>query len=893
MKKLILAFILSFSFNAYNQCNYSFALGDSWGDGWNAGEMIVMQNGDTVAHFFGPTNGTLETVIVPLTGGVAADLIWNVPGFYALEMMIDVLDPDGNVVYSMPSNSELYAGDTIYSWIPSCAPCTGSPNPGNTISSLGNSICPNSYFTLSLQNQTTGSGVTYQWYSSSDGITYLPVTGANSQSYSSTMVSAIYYYCAVDCLGSTTNSTPVSLAVAPFNQCYCTPLYFSGTQSGDLISNVEIQGTTLSNNTGFVAGGPSYTFYTGQPNYTASLTPSNSYNLNVSTGEWGEQGYAAWIDYNDDGTFDVTERIGYTNGTIGSGFTLGQINASSTFVISLACNPPVGNHRLRIRGVYFTDGDQIDPCAEYGYGETEDYEVTITAAPACPSAGVMTGYTATETSATVTWQLGCSSSNTFNLEYGPSGFTPGTGTILSNQTVTVSNGEASFTFTNLVGTTAYDFYYQAICGANISSWSASNEFITACSSVTAIGWCEGFDDGSATEQCWSVVNANNDFSSWDTNTDFNQLNGNNCASISTDFNAGNNDDWLISPQLTLNGTEILNFNYRVISEFEPNDLKVKISTTGNNPADFTQTLMSLDSIANTTYQDTSINLSSYTGNIYIAFHIPQGGLDGWVLYLDQICIQECTPATIADDSIEICQTADSLDLNSVVNTGNSIGDWSFNTLPTNLSGSMLQLNGLTTGVYEANYLVNNACQSTAATAFIHLYEESNAGIDSAVILCKGQPFDLFDALTGTFQTSGTWYDPNNQTLTGSFIITGNFPGQFNYDYIVTNGVCPSDSSNALLIVNDCIYVGLNEMGASLLSVYPNPTDGLIQVQINESSSNFDLKIRDAQGRLVYQYPEKVNELSIVTIDLNQLLPGMYYLDLTGENRSQIVTIVKK
>ena len=91
MKKLILAFLLIYSFNAFNQCNYSFTLGDSWGDGWNTGEMIIMQNGDTVAHFFGPANGTMETIIVPLTGGVSADLIWNVPGFYALEMMIAIL----------------------------------------------------------------------------------------------------------------------------------------------------------------------------------------------------------------------------------------------------------------------------------------------------------------------------------------------------------------------------------------------------------------------------------------------------------------------------------------------------------------------------------------------------------------------------------------------------------------------------------------------------------------------------------------------------------------------------------------------------------------------------------------------------------------------------------
>jgi hypothetical protein len=389
-----------------------------------------------------------------------------------------------------------------------------------------------------------------------------------------------------------------------------------------------------------------------------------------------------------------------------------------------------------------------------------------------------------------------------------------------------------------------------------------------------------------------VLNANNDFSAWNTNTDFNQLNGNNCASISTDFNAGANDDWLITPQLTLSGTEILSFNYRVISEFEPNDVKVKISTTGNNPADFTQTLMSLDSIANIIYQDTSVNLSAYTGNVYIAFHVPAGGLDGWVLYLDQICVDACVPSTIANDSIEICQTADSLDLTTVLNIGQSAGSWSLAQNPTALSGSILDLTALTTGNYLVNYLVNNACQSTSAYALINLYEPSNAGIDSAVILCKGQPFDLFDALTGTFQTTGTWYDPANQQLPGSFIVTGNFPGQFNYDYIMTNGVCPSDTSNALLIVNNCIYVGLEELNKVNLSVYPNPTADLLTVQATGIMGNSMLLVQDLNGRVVYQQELTFQSSMKQSIDVGKLSTGLYHLIVLNQGEKHVTVFSK-
>jgi len=51
------------------------------------------------------------------------------------------------------------------------SPCSGTPDPGNTIST-DDPVCADEEFTLSLENATSGSGVTYQWQSSSDGSTW-------------------------------------------------------------------------------------------------------------------------------------------------------------------------------------------------------------------------------------------------------------------------------------------------------------------------------------------------------------------------------------------------------------------------------------------------------------------------------------------------------------------------------------------------------------------------------------------------------------------------------------------------------------------------------------------------------------------------------------------------
>lgn len=67
-----------------------------------------------------------------------------------------------------------------------------------------------------------------------------------------------------------------------------------------------------------------------------------------------------------------------------------------------------------------------------------------------------------ETSFTATWDAGNASS--WNIEYGPAGFTHGNGT-----TVTANNN--TYTFTGLTPNTSYDIYVQANCGGeNISDW---------------------------------------------------------------------------------------------------------------------------------------------------------------------------------------------------------------------------------------------------------------------------------------------------------------------------------------------------------------------------------------------------------------------------------------
>ncbi len=364
---------------------------------------------------------------------------------------------------------------------------------GVTTIATDSTVCSGIGFDLSTSFTGITDGQTYQWQVSTDaGLTWndiLDDTLITASGITQTVASS-YRIGISQCGGTVSYSSPLAITLNPYQDCYCTPGYTTGTGVGDLISNVEIAGTTLANNTGFVQGTPSFTYYTGQANYTASLLPSSSYNVNVSTGEWGSQGFAAWIDYNDDGIFTTSvnpllnERIGFTPTTIGTGLTSGQVNASASFTITLACTPPAGDHRMRVRCAYATNGGNIDPCLTYTYGETEDYLVTIQAAPTCPNPGAMTVPSATTNANDVTlqWLTGCSTATNYDFEYGPAGFTAGTGTSVSGTVALSATGDtATYVLSGLNSLTDYTVYYRANCGTgDYSAWSlVPTNFTTA------------------------------------------------------------------------------------------------------------------------------------------------------------------------------------------------------------------------------------------------------------------------------------------------------------------------------------------------------------------------------------------------------------------------------
>lgn len=117
----------------------------------------------------------------------------------------------------------------------------------------------------------------------------------------------------------------------------------------------------------------------------------------------------------------------------------------------------------------------------------------------CPRPASVTSSPVTTNTATIHWSA--PASNYFEIEYGPAGFTHGTGTI-------VTSSSDSVTLYGLRHSSRYDVYVRGLCSSSDTSrWSFLHQFTTLCGvidslpySVTFQGWGSGVG---ARPACWT------------------------------------------------------------------------------------------------------------------------------------------------------------------------------------------------------------------------------------------------------------------------------------------------------------------------------------------------------------------------------------------------------
>ena len=262
----------------------------------------------------------------------------------------------------------------IYNFSGECIPlapigdCTGTPDGGvaSVNPETGNA---NSTYTVSATGFSTENGLTYQWQSNTDGAGWID-EGTLENFYSAFTATApadngieIEWRLEVTCTFSQESAlSDVATFTTAAISIYCTPEL--DCTDGDVITNVTFQ--EIDNTTTCSANG--YGDFTAM---VATVQSGGTYPISVSVGNgFINESVSVWIDFDNNGTFEENEFF-----YIGTGS-----DEALTGNIAIPADAINGDYRMRVRVAAVGAGTAtwIMSCDEsQGYGETEDYTVTI------------------------------------------------------------------------------------------------------------------------------------------------------------------------------------------------------------------------------------------------------------------------------------------------------------------------------------------------------------------------------------------------------------------------------------------------------------------------------------------------------------------------------------
>ena len=207
---------------------------------------------------------------------------------------------------------------------------------------------------------------------------------------------------------------------------------------------------------------------------------------------------------------------GTTPGTMQLGYITDPTDAS-TFVEVLQVPAQSGSYNRAHSLLYgpFTFGENVPDGARITLRFTSATsncswnldDFTVEMKPDCQVPTMLTVSDVTATTVTLGWTAG-GAEEAWNIEYGPVGFEPGTGTVIAANT-------NPFTVTGLADATSFEFYVQANCGTTVSEYSLSATATTECLPM-ATPFEENFDSYSGSSysaagvipNCWVSYTAN-------------------------------------------------------------------------------------------------------------------------------------------------------------------------------------------------------------------------------------------------------------------------------------------------------------------------------------------------------------------------------------------------
>jgi hypothetical protein len=766
-------------------------------------------------------------------------------------------------------------------------PCAGTPAANSAVASATN-VCPGGSSNLGLATSYTLGGLTYQWYTSpSVSGPYTAVSGATTSVYSFTNIStALYYQAVITCTNgpASTTSTPVQVLVGG-SPCQCAAYCTSSANSvnDDEIFNVTI-GTLNNTSNCSQTGGPGsilnrYANYAGliaSPTLSAAL----NYTLSVTVGQCNSFAYSGvittYMDFNQNGSFADPGELVYT-----SPYSQWAITGTTfTTVIQIPANATLGTTRMR---VVAGEGTTAQPdCGTYGWGETEDYCITI--APPTPCTGAPSSNISVA-SATSVCSGGTSTLNIANsYTVGGLSYQWQTATSVSGPYTSVSGATSTpYAFTNITN----PLFYQVVitCSSSPISTTATPVQVTILGApvYATLPFLENFDN-TWQNRCDNhnvPVAANWDSNpttgddSWRRQDDGATANWSSSFGIVTplagagaaDFHSADNfntGDLMLYVNLSSSPTQTLSFYH--INTYGDDSLGVYLSTDGGITYTYQTSFISGD------YNPIELNWNKKTIVINSASSptcvIKFSGYGDFTddIGMDSLQIQSSCAApnvTLTASQSTVCSG------NAVTLTASGASTYTWNTTA---QTSSISVTPTTTTSYTVTGQNTPGCPASKTISIVvNPNPTVSVAANPGFTLCPG----FTTTLTATSSANNYTWNPGNIT-TAAMSVTPNISTVYNV--ATTNSLGCTTNSNITVFVVVCTGIAKNTVIDNNTFIYPNPNNGNINVVIQDASGSYAFEILDLAGRVVYK-----STLSKVenALSIKELANGMYAYKITS------------
>jgi PKD repeat protein len=489
----------------------------------------------------------------------------------------------------------------------------------------------------------------------------------------------------------------------------------------------------------------------------------------------------------------------------------------------------------------------------------DDIEIDETST--CPAPVQLTASNVTSNTATITWQGTASNSI---LEYGPVGFTLGTGQ-------TINPASSPTTLTGLTGNTTYAVFVRDSCTTSVLSSNVTINFTTVpCPAVTAAGnvslngtTATGVSTGSASDSIlWIWGDGNSSTGDSATYTypipgvyNVQQVAYNYCGSTDT-----------IATTLTVCGAVVSNFNTT------PNGLTVSFNAGNSVGAGLTYNWAFGDG---TTAQGSNPSHTySSSGNYTVTLTVTDA----------------CGTSNSTSTTLTVCPNV-SLGFSYT----NSNTTFSFTATPSNLGNYQWDFGDGTSGVglttnhtYAAggNYTV----VLTAVDACGSLWSDTsvvstcpplvgNFTFNIASSGSNGMLVQFFATVSGASSLIWNWGD-GTQSITPATSISHTYPTT-SLNYVITLSLI-NTCGDTLDVVHTLNEVGVSEWQSHTTKLYPNPVQGDILTLEFTDPVDGSYEILSILGESLNQGPTSGG--AIFSLNVGHLKAGYYVISIRDEDR---------